>query len=175
MEIHEARTMLEYDGIPQGQPSTWADLGCGSGTFTLGLAGWLARNSTVYAVDTHKSDLQKIPDQYNHVRFVKLTLDFVSDELPVDNLDGILMANSLHYVQHKPALLQKLVHTIKPDGRIMLVEYDTELANPWIPYPIPFRELKEIFASIGFSKIRKLNTRPSVYNRAPLYSALIER
>jgi hypothetical protein len=54
------------------------------------------------------------------------------------------------------------------------VEYDMEAANHWVPYPINFSSLKKLFHDVGFSFVEKINERPSVFNRANLYSAIIE-
>src|SRR4051794_35402705 len=83
------------------QPQYWADLGCGAGLFTEALTHLLPAQSTVYGVDT-KPTLR----QTDHI--IPIIADFIKDDLPLRDLDGILMANSLHYVKGKPALLQKL-------------------------------------------------------------------
>jgi len=80
------------------------------------------------------------------------------------------MANSLHYVPDKPALLKKLLPCLRPAGCFVIVEYDTDLANPWVPYPIRYAALKGLFASVGFASVTKLAERPSGYSRANLYA-----
>jgi hypothetical protein len=54
------------------------------------------------------------------------------------------------------------------------VEYDMEIANHWVPYPISFLTLKKLFNDVGFSFVEKISERPSVFNRANLYSAIVE-
>ena len=80
--------------------SHWADLGCGSGLFTFALAHLLKPGSSVQGVDIilprFNFDLQP-----EGVEIGSMQLDFVADELPFQNLDGILMANSLYYVEDK--------------------------------------------------------------------------
>ena len=43
-------------------PATWADLGCGDGTFTLALASLLPAGSTIYAVDQDAAALRALPE-----------------------------------------------------------------------------------------------------------------
>jgi hypothetical protein len=55
------------------------------------------------------------------------------------NSDGMLLANSLHFVRDAAAVLARLAARVRPGGRVVLVEYDKRRASPWIPYPIPPR------------------------------------
>jgi methylase of polypeptide subunit release factors len=61
MELIEAAKMLENDSFNSLQKERWADLGCGSGTFTIALAGLLKPQSIIYAIDTNASALKQIP------------------------------------------------------------------------------------------------------------------
>lgn len=51
MEIREARGMLSHQESDNQKKVTWADLGCGSGTFTLALAELLSAGSHIHAID----------------------------------------------------------------------------------------------------------------------------
>src|SRR5690348_818784 len=83
-----------------GRSQHWADLGCGSGLFTQALAGLLPAGSRVHGIDTNPS----LPQQTmpNGTSIIPLAADFIKDQLPLSALDGILMANSFHYVKDKP-------------------------------------------------------------------------
>lgn len=149
---------------PADISQTWADLGCGSGLFTKALQGQLPAGSTVYAVDSRRQSLSG-----PGLHFVQA--DFENDALPLPSLDGVIMANSLHYVKDKPSLLEKLKTYLKPGAVFILVEYDTTAANPWVPFPLDFTAAARLFPEAGFAVPEKIAERPSVYNRANLYSA----
>jgi hypothetical protein len=84
------------------------------------------------------------------------------------------MANSLLYVKNKIVFLEKIKTCLNANGCFLIVEYDMETANHWVPYPINFLSLKKLFHDVGFSFIEKISERPSAFNRGNLYSALIK-
>ncbi len=168
MQHNEAIDLLSYSS---GEKQTWTDLGCGAGTFTLALAHQLKEGSNICAVDKNLSALNKIPNEFDNVQIKKHQADFTEFDLP-ENLDGILMANSLHYVDNKAIFIKKIENKLKYKGSFLIIEYDTDKSNQWVPFPITFQSLKILFENIGFTSITKLNEQPSIYKRANIYSAL---
>lgn len=170
MTIDEAREMIAPAGQWDGQAERWADLGCGRGTFTLALAGLLGAGSTIAAVDEDRRALSALPDDYEdvYIRPQHASLRTVEFDAP---LHGILMANSLHYDADPATLLGRLSRSLRPGGRALLVEYDTDTPlPPWVPYPVSLRRARSLLEDTGFETIRHLASRPSVYGRSPLYS-----
>jgi hypothetical protein len=55
------------------------------------------------------------------------------------------------------------------------VEYDTDAANPWVPHPVSAASLSRLLVDVGFTRIQKLGSRRSRYQRAALYAAVGER
>jgi len=167
--------MLANDKFNSLQKEKWTDLGCGNGTFTLALAHLLQPQSVIYAVDTKKSALDHIPAEYNSVIIEKIQDNFEVQDLPFKDLDGILMANSLHFIKDKNSFIQRAVDYLKENGCFLLIEYDTDRANQWVPYPVSYSSLTGLFNKAGFHSIRKLQERVSVFGRSKLYSTLIHR
>jgi ubiquinone/menaquinone biosynthesis C-methylase UbiE len=171
MELSEAIDLIRLERFKVVQ--NWADLGCGSGLFSLALANFLPPGSRIFAVDLNKNSFGKITGEQNNVSIEKIVRDFVHDDWPFNNLDGILMCNSLHYVKDKISLLTKAQKYLRQSHSFLVVEYDTERANQWVPYPINFSSLKYLFENAGYSSVRRLNEIPSIYNRSKIYSAFI--
>jgi trans-aconitate methyltransferase len=174
MELSQAMDLIRHPGMTKPVRARWADLGCGSGLFTYALANLLPNGSHIFAIDkipVVRSPLPQPPRTEIEFR----QADFVTQALPLSDLDGILMANSLHYVPDKPALLQKLLPCLRPAGCFVIVEYDTDVANPWVPYPIRYTALPDLFANVGFASATQLAERPSRYGRANLYAAYISQ
>ncbi len=174
MELQHAIELIRSDRLVTDKPTNWADLGCGTGLFTGALAHFLSPGSVIYAVDISRSALFKLEPPTNGVVIEKIQADFVRDALPFSGLAGILMANALHFVRDQKTFMMKAVNLLQPHGCLLLVEYDTDQANPWVPYPVSFGKLKHLIAKLGYGTVEKLGVRPSLYHRAALYAALVQ-
>ncbi len=172
--------MTLEDAIDLIQPSApfpksrWADLGCGSGLFTRALATLLPSGSRIYAVDQNMKGFIANPDVID-VRVIPVEMDFESDDFPFNDLDGILMANSLHFVKDKMKLNRKLESSFHGSGIFIVVEYDTDVTNHWVPYPVSYLSLQKLFRLAGYSTITRLGEKPSAFNRGNLYGMMICR
>jgi SAM-dependent methyltransferase len=175
MRSRDAIDMLADSGVDALGPTIWGDLGCGDGTFTLALAEVLAPGSVIHAMDLDGSALGRIPPAHKGVRITTHRRDFAKHPWPFVDLDGILMANSLHYVERQAAFIRKCESHMKPHRRFLIVEYDTSDASRWVPYPVNRNRLATLFERAGYSSVRVLRSRPSIYRRAPLYAAVITR
>ena len=174
MELREAISLIKTDKIIQDTQTTWADLGCGTGLFTRALAGLLHTGSTIYAVDKNISSFQKSRFP-NMVAVNPIESDFIRDDLTLQSLDGILMANALHFVRNKKQFIEKLIPFFRSTPVFLMVEYDTDLPNPWVPYPLSIETMKTIFAELGFHSVNKINEKKSLYHSGKIYSVLITR
>jgi len=164
MQQPEAINLLK-SGIPTKEIQHWADLGCSSGTFTIALAELLAPGSEIYAVDVKR---QGLPQAHKGVTIHFEQLDFERERLPYPELDGILMANSLHYIKDKSRLIQRLAAP-----RFIVVEYEHRRANPWVPYPVNAAALNDLFSTLGYQTQFLANT-PSRFGGS-IYSMLAFR
>ena len=90
-------------------------------------------------------------------------MNFEIQDLGYSNLDGILMANSLHFAKEKEALIRKLEVNFKNTPRFLVIEYDRTQPNQWVPYPVLFEELREIFNTLDYQIIEKTGELKSVY------------
>jgi SAM-dependent methyltransferase len=169
MELNETMELIRYNGIAGTGNSVWADLGCGSGLFSKALASLLQKGSTVYAIDKEPVSVVGV----SGVTIKPLQLDFVANELPLQQLDGILMANSLHYVKDQYGFIKKAGSCLKSSGSFIIIEYDTDKANPWVPYPLSYHTLLRLFHRAGYPDITRLHERPSIYGRANIYSVRV--
>lgn len=171
MKISDAAALIRTPLIEWARPQSWCDLGCGDGTFTLALAQLLAPGSVILAVDLDPRALEAIPAQDNGVQIRKVLGDLRSPGLRLPSVDGILMANSLHFIREQHQLLGRLLSVT---DRFLIVEYDRSRPNPWGPYPVDFKRLRVLFSEAGVEHVEQVATRRSRFG-GTMYSAFAER
>jgi SAM-dependent methyltransferase len=171
MNLQNAVSLINHPAVAANGITNWADLGCGNGLFSIALASLLKPGSNVYAVDKTPG----ITDDRTSdgVHLIVRKFDFLSDEPDLPQLDGILMANSLHYVKDKIKFINQIKDILKPDGKFIIVEYNTDRSNRWVPYPLPFSELPALFLHAGFTSVELINSVPSVYRDSNIYGCII--
>src|SRR5262245_54802628 len=107
MQHRDAVAMFGGSRFDTPAPSTWADLGCGDGTFTLALANRLAPRSIIHAIDRDAHAVARLPPSDGAVRIEAYVADFTRPWPFRSELDGILMANSLHFVETPHEFLRR--------------------------------------------------------------------
>ena len=172
MKIDTAIRLIQK-GVDRHAIQVWADFGAGKGLFTHALATLLAQASTIYAIDKDSNVLNSIEESGTTIDIRKMKLDFIQDNINVGPLDGAIMANSLHFADDKLELLLKIKKNLKSSGCLIVVEYDMEKSNHWVPYPVSFKSLQRMAGSAGFTTVVKLEETPSVYNQANIYAAVL--
>jgi SAM-dependent methyltransferase len=161
---HDDHVRLIAQDIGRDSGGTWADFGAGSGAFTLALRDLAGAGVEIIAVDRDRARLRELraamdrrfPGSHLHL----LVADFGS-ELDLPPLDGILAANAVHFARDQAALLARWRGYLKPRGRLLLVEYDTDAGNRWVPYPLSFTSLARVATAAGFVEPALIGTRPS--------------
>lgn len=122
-----------------GPGGAWADIGCGDGIFTSALHTLIRPNGEIYAVDRDPAALdalvQHLTESYKDLVVHPVRADFTR-ELTLPMVDGIVMANSLHFVKEKMGVLSRLVRLLRHGGRLIVVEYNTIRGNSAVPYPL---------------------------------------
>ena len=167
MTQEEAIELIGGATFNKSAPRRWADLGCGAGLFSRALAALLPEGSSVYCFDKEAQRIHSDPLAGVTIEFQ--LLDFENNLPDVNQLDGIMMANSLHYIKDQQALLERLAGLLMPGGRFIIIEYDMERGNPWVPYPVSFEKLKRLMNST--SQVRRIGERESLYGRGMMYAS----
>lgn len=175
---HHDHVNLLRDGVSSGG-GVWADLGSGGGAFTLALADLLGADGMIYSVDRDQRALRRQAESMR-ASFpgvdVQYLLGDYTKPITMPPLDGVVMANSLHFQRDrdKPTVLQLIHRYLKPGGRLVIVEYNTDRGNPWIPHPLSYATWERLAAANGFADTQLIATRPS-RNLREIYAALSVR
>jgi hypothetical protein len=67
------------------------------------------------------------------------------------------MANSLHFIEEKEPVLEQLIGCLGKDGWFLLVEYNSDRGNRWVPYPLSFPTWQQLARRVGFRETNLLN------------------
>lgn len=170
---HKDHVFLLRNGIPE-RGGTWADLGSGAGAFTLALADLIGPQGSIYSVDKDRGSLRE-QERAMRARFPTANVEYIAADftcqLELPALDGIVMANSLHFIREKGPVLRLVRGYLRPGGRLLLVEYSADHGNMWVPYPFSYASWEKLARQNGFVETQKLATVPSRFFGG-MYSAM---
>ena len=170
---HADLVALLRDGVPSAG-GRLADLGAGEGAFTLALADLLGPGAEITAVDRDGGALSGLATEmgrrFADTRLHTMVADFTRP-LALTGLDGLVMANSLHFVRDKRPVLEAVRMMLHPQGTLILIEYGADHGNPWVPHPISYPRWEQLAAQSGFENTRMLRSIPSRF-LGSIYSAV---
>ena len=164
---HEQAVALMRAGAP-APGGVWADLGAGSGTFARALSEVLGPAGLVIAVDRDVRRLEPLGPSALGAPVRTLRADF-RRPLELPELDGLLLANALHFVARQESVLRQLVRYLKPGGTALFLEYDTNRASPWNPHPLPALRLRQLAEATGLRAPQERARTPSAFGGRELY------
>lgn len=166
MNISTAKSMLQP--AISSTEGIWADIGAGTGTFTMALQEILT-GGTIYASDKNPHALWRLP-KTNNVELIVHEGDF-HRPLDLPELDGIIMANALHYSPTPIQTLQNILQHLKAGGIFIFIEYELKQPrSPWIPYPIPYDAFEKMTSELNLSKPTMIKKVSSAYGHQHIYS-----
>lgn len=170
---HADHVALLEKGVPD-TVGVWADFGSGRGAFTLALAELIGQNAEIYSIDKNETALQH-QKRAIHARFPDVTIHYLTRDftqpVKLPPLDGVIMANALHFVRNKNWVLQAIHGYLKPEGKLIVVEYNVDRGNVWVPHPLSFQSWQRLARQNGFRDTQLLATRRSSFLNE-FYSAL---
>jgi ubiquinone/menaquinone biosynthesis C-methylase UbiE len=168
--------MLIRDGVIGAGPR-WLELGAGRGAFTLALADLLGGEADIVAVDRDAGALRSLAstvrDRFPRAGLTTAAADFGRDLAIEPGFDGLLAANSLHFVRDPVRVIERSRRLVNPGGRVIVVEYDADHGNPWVPHPFSFERWQTLAAEAGLSGTRLIGRIPSRFLGA-IYAAVSE-
>jgi len=154
---------LDAIGIKPGM--VVADVGAGTGYMTLKMARRVGPSGKVYAEDVQPEMLQKLRKNAAEAKLanIQTVLGGEADpKLPPNMLDLILLVDVYHEFSQPQRMLRRMREALKPDGRLVLLEYRKE--DPSIPirpeHKMSVQEVKLELEAEGFHLDRTLETLP---------------
>ena len=130
----EERTDLLLKAMELKAGETVADIGAGSGYFCWRMAREVGPTGKIYGVDIQPEMLELLDRNMKRreVHNVVGVMGSITDpKLPAESVDTILMVDVYHEFDHPFEMLQSMTRSLRPGGRIVLVEYRAE--DPSVP------------------------------------------
>jgi ubiquinone/menaquinone biosynthesis C-methylase UbiE len=123
------------DALNISENSVVADLGAGSGWFTVRLAVRVGPNGKVYAEDIQHQMIEAITRRVARegLRNVETILGSPSDPRLPQPVDAVLIVDAYHEMEHKVVLLRNVARALKPDGRIGIINFKKDGHGPGPP------------------------------------------
>jgi SAM-dependent methyltransferase len=124
------------DALRIADGSVVADLGAGSGWFTIRLARRVGPNGKVYAEDIQREMIDAIDRRRKRegLRWVEPLLGTALDpQLPTGKVDAVLIVDSYYEMEEPVVLLRNVAKSLKPGGRIGIVNYTKAGFGPGPP------------------------------------------
>lgn len=171
---HTDHVNLLRGGVAPG--GTWADFGSGTGAFTLALAELIGPAGVLHSIERDEYAVRqqqrafhdRFPDRRVHFHIADFTRPIRDNVAP---LDGLVIANALHFYRQPLPIVQALKAHLNADGRFIVVEYNVEQGNTAVPYPISYERWIDLAKAAGFAHTQLLAARPSRFLKE-IYSAV---
>ena len=141
LRINRVMDML---GIEPGK--SVADIGAGSGWFTVRAARRVTGSGTVYAVDINLEAIQYIDgrakkEQLQNIRTILSKPD--DPQIPADSIDAVLLLKTYHEIAHPVVLLRNLRLSLKPGAKIGIIDRNGNGENHGVSKDVVVREAAE--------------------------------
>lgn len=120
------------DALGVGEGVVVADLGAGSGWFTIRLANRVGPNGLVYAEDIQRQMIDSITRRVERIglKNVRTVLGRPNDPRLPARVDAVLIVDSYHEMEQPVALLKNVARSLKPNGRIGIVNFTKDGGGP---------------------------------------------
>ena len=104
-----------------------AEIGCGTGVYTIAAAQEVGEVGQVYAVDVHRDALHTLASTLDKrgIQNVEMLWADVEEYIPIDaySLDAVIVSNVLFQLGNINPLLSQLSKILKPEGQLLIVEW----------------------------------------------------
>lgn len=166
VEWQKPDEVVEKLGLKAGEAV--ADLGAGSGYFTLRFAQAVGPAGKVYAVDVDRGMLDNIERRAKeaHLENVQLVLAEPHDpKLPASSVDLIFICDTLHHISDRATYYPLLVRALRPGGRLVNIDFHKKPlpVGPPVAMKIAKEDMIEEVKPAGFHVVKDFDFLPYQY------------
>jgi ubiquinone/menaquinone biosynthesis C-methylase UbiE len=158
--------VIRFLGVTAGQKV--ADLGAGTGYFSVRLAKAVGATGRVYAVEIEPNLVEHIRERAEESGLGQLTAVLATPDdakLPPGQIDLVLICDTWHHIDDRIRYLQRLARALRPSGRIAVVDYkEGELpVGPPPAHKLSEKAVAEEFAGAGWTLESRYDALPYQY------------
>lgn len=124
----EESISLALENLPISSNSVVADIGAGSGYYTFRIAPKVPEGK-VYAVEIQDEAIQYLQNRTKELGFSNVVPIMGAEQtpnLPANSIDLVIMVDVYHELEYPQEMLAAIKESLKPDGKILLIEYRGE-------------------------------------------------
>ena len=163
--VQEERTDLLLANLPIKPGDNVADIGAGTGYFSLPMAGIVGDSGTVYSVDIQPEMLAIIEARSNDMGIKNITRVLATEkdpQLPADTLDLVLFVDAYHEFEWPREVMAGVYNSLVSGGKVILIEYRME--DPSVPikrlHKMSENQARKELEALGFQFVSNLDFLP---------------
>ncbi len=140
-----------------------ADIGCGSGAYTIALAGEVGDIGQVYALDVHREALHTLASSLERQSILNVDIIWadIEKDTPIEkySLDAVVMSNVLFQLEDIPKALTHVATLLKPEGQLLVVDWSQSHGGigPHKDHVVTESQAEEYISKNGFRMQKRLH------------------
>ena len=131
-ELYSAREEV-VSALSLSKSDVVADIGAGTGLYTLMFAEAVGDQGRVFAEDIEPLFLDLINRRAEDAGFENITAVLGRETdvtLPENSIDVVFIADTYHYFDDREVVMKSVLKALKPDGSLVIVDYDLKTGEP---------------------------------------------
>jgi ubiquinone/menaquinone biosynthesis C-methylase UbiE len=157
MAFSDPAKIIDDFGIQEG--AVVADLGAGTGYYSLAAAKAVGANGRVYSVDIQQDLLSRLKNaahaaKIRNIEVIHGDIEHVNGtRLREHSVDAVIVANVIFQLDNKEGLADEAVRILKPSGRVLLVDWSESFGGmgPQPNMVFTQQQARELFEKKGFT------------------------
>ena len=141
--------------------SSFLDLACGVGKYSIEIANRIGEKGTVYAIDLWQESIESLNREIGikNIKNIKTIIADIRNKLPFEDnsIDSCLMATILHDLSKsdQKSTGQEVARVVKPNGMLNIIEFKKIDKGPGPPKERRMEEedIKALVTQYGFIKV----------------------
>jgi ubiquinone/menaquinone biosynthesis C-methylase UbiE len=160
MNFSDPKSNVLQLGLREGMKV--ADLGAGSGHYSLAAGGVVGHDGRVYAVDVQEDVLKHLLDTAHRMGLRNIELVWGNLErkggtkLRDTSMDAVILSNTLFQIEDKVSAVTEIKRILKPGGKLLVIDWAGAYGGmgPTPSHVVTEHSAEELFITGGFHKVK---------------------